>query len=209
MRLTEPMTLATDVAMGLMTLWLGARLLRAGAAGAPWSVTLWGGMFLATAVASFAGGVHHGFVQFLQPSTARTLWTATLLATGLASACLLGAAAMAGTTGLVQRVLLVFVILKLLAYAWWVSGHDDFLFVIYDYGSALALTMIVAWLSKTGSMTAALPWLNAGAATAVVAALIQAFRLAPHPQFNHNDLFHVVQMLALYLLYRGGMLFRA
>jgi len=40
------------------------------------------------------------------------------------------------------------------------------------------------------------------------AALVQAFRLAPHPQFNHNDLFHVVQMGALYLLYRGGMLFR-
>jgi hypothetical protein len=41
-----------------------------------------------------------------------------------------------------------------------------------------------------------------------VAALIQVLRIAPHPQFNHNDLFHVVQTGALYLLYRGGLLMR-
>lgn len=26
-----------------------------------------------------------------------------------------------------------------------------------------------------------------------------------HRHFNHNDIFHVVQMLSLYLLYRGGL----
>ncbi len=208
MRITEPMTMVTDYLMGALAAWCAAKLFRAGASGAPLSVTVWGGVFLGTALASFAGGTHHGFVQVLQPSTARALWKATLLATGLASACLLGAAALAGSSGVLQRALLVLVVVKLIAYVWWMTGHDDFMFVIYDYGSALLLTMVVAWLSKTGGMTAALPWLNAGAAVAVVAALIQAFKLAPHPHFNHNDLFHVVQMVALYLLYRGGLLFR-
>jgi hypothetical protein len=208
-RVTEPMTMITDYAMGALAVWLAARLFRAGVAGAPLSVTLWGGLFLATAVASFVGGSYHGFIQFLQPATGNTLWKITLYATGFGSACLLGAAALAGTAGTLQRVLLVLVLVKLAVYCWWMAAHDDFLFVIYDYGSALLLTMVVAWVSKTGGMTAALPWLNAGAAVAVVAALIQALRIAPHPRFNHNDLFHVVQMVALYLLYRGGLLFRS
>jgi len=180
----------------------------AGAAGAPLSVVLWGGVFLCTAIASFVGGSYHGFIQFLPPATGHTLWKVTLYATGFGSACLLGAAALAGTSGTLQRVLLAIVVFKLLFYLWWASTHDDFLFVIYDFGSALAATMLVAWLSKTGGMTAALPWLNAGAAVAVTAALIQAFKLAPHRHFNHNDLFHVVQMASLYLLYRGGMVFK-
>lgn len=208
MRVTEPMTMITDYAMGALALVLAVRLLRAGAAGGQVSVLLWGGVFVCTGLASFAGGTYHGFIQALQPSTAALLWKTTLYATGVGSACLLGAAALAGTSGTAQRVLLVVVVAKLAAYLWWMSSHDDFLFVIYDYGSALAATMVVAWLSKTGGMTASLPWLNAGAAVAVVAALIQAMKLAPHPQFNHNDLFHVVQMGALYLLYRGGLHFR-
>jgi hypothetical protein len=34
---------------------------------------------------------------------------------------------------------------------------------------------------------------------------VQARRLAPHRLFNHNDLYHVIQMVALYAFYRGGL----
>jgi len=33
---------------------------------------------------------------------------------------------------------------------------------------------------------------------------VQHGRLAPHPAFNHNDLFHVIQTLGLWLFYAGG-----
>jgi hypothetical protein len=45
-------------------------------------------------------------------------------------------------------------------------------------------------------------------AVSVVAGVIQYAHLAPHEHFNHNDSFHVVQMVAIYLLYRGGLLLR-
>jgi hypothetical protein len=208
MKIAEPMTMATDYAMGALAAVLAVRLLRAGSASGQMSILLWGGVFVCTALASLLGGASHGFVHVLSPSTNGALWRATLFATGVGSACLLGAAAFAGTSGWLQRILLAVVIVKLVAYVWWMASHNDFIFVIVDYGTALAATMIVAWLSRTGGMAAAVPWLNAGAAVAVVAALIQALKLAPHPQFNHNDLFHVVQMGASYLLYRGGLLLR-
>lgn len=208
MTITEPMTMVTDYLMGGMATILAARLARHDAAGHRAPVLLWAGLFACTALASFLGGTYHGLIQMLSQSTGHMLWQGTLYATGVGSACLLGAAAVAGTAGMLRRVLLAAVAVKLLAYLWWMSSHTDFLFVIVDYGSALLATMIVAWTSRTGGMRAALPWLNAGAAVAVVAALIQALKLAPHPQFNHNDLFHVVQMGALYLLYRAGLLLR-
>jgi hypothetical protein len=39
-----------------------------------------------------------------------------------------------------------------------------------------------------------------------VAGIVQARRLALHRLFNHNDLYHVIQMVALYTFYRGGLL---
>ena len=33
---------------------------------------------------------------------------------------------------------------------------------------------------------------------------MQASGFAPHPSFNHNDLYHVIQVAAMFLLYRGA-----
>jgi 4-amino-4-deoxy-L-arabinose transferase-like glycosyltransferase len=41
-----------------------------------------------------------------------------------------------------------------------------------------------------------------------VGALVQVLRVGPLGPFNHNDLFHVVQMVGLWLFYRAGRLFR-
>ena len=47
-------------------------------------------------------------------------------------------------------------------------------------------------------------WLITGVLVSLVAAIVQARRLALHRHFNHNDLYHVIQMAALYAFYRGG-----
>jgi hypothetical protein len=49
-------------------------------------------------------------------------------------------------------------------------------------------------------------WIVAGVLVSLVAGLLQARRVGWHRHFNHNDLFHVIQMIAVYLLYRGGTL---
>ena len=42
----------------------------------------------------------------------------------------------------------------------------------------------------------------------MLAALFEQGRVSIHPQFDHNDLYHVIQTAAMYLLYRGGLLLR-
>jgi hypothetical protein len=159
-------------------------------------------------VAAFLGGTYHGFIQWMPESAGRVLWKATLLATGLGSACLLGAAVTAATAGAFQRALLVIVAAKLLFYVWTIATRDQFTLVIADYGTALAAVLLAAWVIRPSGLTPAAWWITGGVAVAIVAGGIQWAHLAPHARFNHNDLFHVVQMASLYLLYRGGLLLR-
>ena len=44
----------------------------------------------------------------------------------------------------------------------------------------------------------------AGVALSIVGALVQASGFTLHEHFNHNDLYHVIQTVAVILLYRGA-----
>jgi hypothetical protein len=47
-------------------------------------------------------------------------------------------------------------------------------------------------------------WILAGVGVSVLAAGVQASGLALHRHFNHNDLYHVIQIAAMILLYAGA-----
>lgn len=208
MRITEPMTMITDYAMGALAVVLAVRLLSDAAAARQLSGRLWAAAFVMTALAAVVGGTYHGFIEWMPGATGRLVWKATLVATGLGSACLLSAAVLAATTGALQRALLAAVLIKLGFYLWTIAAKDQFKLVIVDYGAALAAILVAAWFIRPTGLTPATWWITAGVGMAVVAGVIQWARLAPHVRFNHNDLFHVVQMVSLYLLYRGGLLLR-
>ncbi len=55
---------------------------------------------------------------------------------------------------------------------------------------------------RIGGSTPAASWLIAGVVVSGAGAAVQLKRVAPHPRFNHNDLYHVIQVAALYLFYR-------
>ncbi len=75
------------------------------------------------------------------------------------------------------------------AYAAWMTVHDSFLWVCVDYGITLVL-LLFAYRSR---------WVVASVAVAAVAV---AFQQAPIP--FHNDVYHAVQLVAMWLLYRAG-----
>ena len=87
--------------------------------------------------------------------------------------------------------------LKLIAYWWWMLGRDDFIYVVIDTGIAFAAVAAMHLWRFNG-------WILAGVAVSVAAAAVQASGFAPHPGFNHNDLYHVIQLAAMFLLYRGA-----
>jgi hypothetical protein len=101
--------------------------------------------------------------------------------------------------------ILAFAAVKLVVYLREVARRPVFRIAAADYGAALAILLAGAvWMLRRDAP--GMRWLIAGVLVSLVAAIVQARRLAPHRQFNHNDLYHVIQMVALYAFYRGGTL---
>ena len=200
--------MVTDYLLAALGVWFGWRLLSGGRRAGESSRVLWGASFLAMAVAAAAGGTAHGFAEFLGEVEGTWVWKLTTFSIGLASATMLSAAVVARLAGAARVALLSLIVAKLAIYLAWMSVHDDFRFVVYDYvPSMLALVLLLA-LPGRHARQAGAGWVAAGVAVSFAAAAVQRSGFSLHQQFNHNDLYHVIQMAGLYLLYRGGMLLR-
>jgi hypothetical protein len=192
--ISEPMTLATDYALALITGALGLRLIAQSAGES--SRRFWALAFLALALAAALGGTYHGFAV-------QALWKPTLLAIGIASFAMVVGSATATTSGALRRALLAAAVVKLVVYSAWMLAHDDYIWVVADSGIALAVVAVlhaVRWRSPEAR------WILCGVALSFAAAAVQASGFALHRNFNHNDLYHVVQAAAMVLYYWGARL---
>ena len=188
--------MATDYLLAVAATYFAVKLWRA-------SVRAWAFAFAFTALASFTGGTYHGIGPHLHPKMDAALWKMTVFAIGLASFFLLTGAVVAMTEGTPRRALMLVALLIFVAYATWMIWHDEFKYVIADYGITL---VAVAILSAVRARSPASRWILASIVVAVVAAAVQQLRLGLHPQFDHNATYHVIQVASLWLLYRGGSL---
>jgi len=205
----EPATLITDwllaACAGTWAVWLTSNATTRGASGVP--TLIWGIAFAATAVGAFAGGVVHGFQRRMGVRWTRALWRATLHLVALANAAFLAATVLAFADSTVRAIGLGVTGFKLVVVSGLLARDPRFAVVLADSLVTLAAAFALQGAAWWSHGAASVPWVFGGLGLSVVAAAIQALRLAPHEHFNHNDLYHVVQVGALWLLYRGGLLF--
>lgn len=203
MAISEPSTLITDYLLGGVTAVLTWRLfvLRAPREAA---IRYWAGALAATAVGSFAGGTYHGFGPTIAPWSASLLWTITTLAMGVASFLLIASAVTAAFAGTTRRAIIVLTAIKLMVYSWWMMTHDAFVYVICEYGSTLLFVLVLLAANRVRGQDGHRRFLAGGILISIVAAGLQQSGIRLHKHFNHNDLMHVVQMGAVWLLYEGG-----
>lgn len=203
--ITEPATLVTDYLLAAFAAVLSWKL-RSGGAPQRW----WAAGLAATAAAGLSGGTVHGFVRVLPAAVTSLLWLLTLellVLSGLAVALATLAATPMATR--VRRSVTGLVVLAFLAYAAWVPARPFFAVAIVAYGLSLVGVAVVEGNRWWRQRAPASAWLLAGVAVSVAAAVVQQSGWAPHRSFNHNDLFHVIQAGALWLLYRGAALSRS
>ncbi len=165
---------------------------------------MWGFALAAVATASFAGGTYHGFTEDLSASTARMLWKLTTLSMGVASFFLLASTFTASFRAPVRNWLFAAAAVKLAVYVVWMLGHDDFAYVIYDYGSTLLVVLVLSVAGRVQGSRGHRLRIIGGIAVSIAAAVLQQSGIRLHGHFNHNDLMHVVQMAGVWLLYQGG-----
>jgi len=186
----EPMTLATDYLLAAVSAWAAISVLRARAGRRSW---LWWGIAPAAwALAAAIGGTHHGFALNM-------LWQPTVFVAGAASAAMLVGSAHATTTGTLQHFLRGFAALKLLVFWAWVAQDARFIWVVIDSGVAFALVALLHILRRDSAWR----WIAGGVGLSLAAGAAQASKVDLHPHFNHNDLYHLIQLAAILAFHRG------
>jgi hypothetical protein len=202
--ITEPTTLATDYVLGTLCAVLAWRLRDVAHRTDQRAVALWALAFAVTAFGSFAGGTYHGFSTVLPAAVADAIWTMTTISVGLAACLLLSATLTAAVGSRARRWLLFGVWAQFAVYATWMLSHDAFVNVIVEYGAAMLLILLLQ-IATTGLRRApSARWIAAGVTVTIAAAAVQQSGFDLLRNLNHNDLQHLVQMVAVFLLYKGG-----
>jgi len=200
---TELTTAATDAVLGLLCLAVFLRFL-AIRVNATWKRALWCWVFGLLGLASVLGAVVHGLE--LSASVVAVLWRPLYLSLGLAVALFLiggihdwrgEAAARALLPWAVGIGASFFALTQLL-------GGAFLIFVIYEATAMVATLAMYVFLSTTGRLAGA-GMITLGIGLSIVAAAVQASALSVRliVPFDHNGLFHLVQLAATAALANG------
>jgi hypothetical protein len=165
--------------------------------------TLWVRGLVLFAVAGALGALVHGFD--LDPRTRELLWQPLYLTLGAALAFFSAGAIGDWRGDVAARRALPF--LLVLAFAFYLltrlSGGKFLVFVIFEAAALLFALAVYARLAFTGRRGAAL--VVSGLVLSLLGGVLQASTLSLHAvwEFNHNGLYHLVQLVGIGFLVAG------
>lgn len=189
---SEPITALTDFVLAAITAFWALLIFRSSHQRAS---RLFAAALAAAALATLTGGLYHTFPGQL-------LWKATALSAGLVSFFLGSSVALAFLSSAVARIARIILLAQFCVYAIAALFIDDFWVVIADYGSVMVAILVVCAIRWSN---AAARWIAAAILISFAASALQMSSIRVGP-LNHNDVYHVVDVVALYCFYRGGIL---
>jgi hypothetical protein len=203
---TEPMTVATNAVLAVLAFVFAGRLAYEAAAERSAAAGCLAAAMFATGCAAFIGALAHATDPARNEALRERFWRGALYTTGVIGAASVASVAFFAARGSLRTAVLAFAGIKLVVFMRRVSRQPEFRIAAADYGGALAIVLVGAAYEAFRRRAPGMAWLIVGVLVSLVAGIVQARRLAPHRHFNHNDLYHVIQMAALYAFYRGGAL---
>jgi len=182
---------------------LAARLATSGRRGAK-ARSAWAVAFAIGAVAAFAGGTEHGIRPWRDQCTRALLRQCAFLGSAMAGLLLVAGVTWETTSGRPRRLLLAGLGLLL----WIELAVVARTFAAREAAVAgamnIALLLALALYGARGGDARLLRWLAGGMALAAAGLVVQVAGIAPHADFNENDLCHVLLTAALWPFYRAG-----
>ena len=198
----SPTTVITNYMMGCIGLYLGWQTLQI--QGSLFHI-LWACSFFSLSLGAFLGGSHYVFGHRLPNYIAKVIWMLTLIFIGITGLFLAGSAATFYINETGKFGLMLGSAILVIKYVLGLSKNDTFDHAIKIYVTLIILALIgfipaFFSLGYTGALQIVI-----GLLVNLSAAGVQASGLRLHKHFNHNDLFHVIQILGMILIYRGGL----
>lgn len=206
MIISEPVTTLTDYGLaGEALIFAGLLLKRKDKSLISPPILFWAAAFVGVAIAALCGGTYHGFSLSLSMNAKWELWRGIIFALSFTSGCML-AAAVSELPQWVRWWGWGAIALKSALYLSWTALHPNFVYSIIDYLSAMLLLLLLQIRTTDRQVDGrnSAGWMIAGVLGSLIAAGVQGIGFKGAEYFNQNDLYHLVQMVALYFFYRGA-----
>ena len=200
---TEQTTAATDLLICVVAVAGLAYLWRRGPTGL--RALLWRSVFVLLAIASLLGAIAHGIE--LGQAVYTWIWRATYLALALVVAAFL-VAAIRDVFGdaTARRVTPLLLVVALGSFALFVAYPENFRpFILYEAVAMLLALAGFVFLTVKGSLAGS-GWIATSIAVNMIAAAVQASGSVSFTliwPFDHNGVFHMIQIVGIALLIRG------
>ena len=206
--MTQPTTAITDYLLAAVALASWWSTLRRDRSDPQQARRMWAWAFAALALAAVTGGTYHGFVASVATPAGAALWKATVFLMGIMDLLMLCGSFTAALDRRWRRYAVAAAVAKFLVYAAWMACHNDYRYVVYDYAPSMLAILLIHALPGSFRDDPGARSILVGLLLSFVAAGVQLSRLTFHAHFNHNDLYHVIQIGAIVMLYRGARLLR-
>jgi len=205
LELTRPAVSLTDYAIAVECAVFAVLLARQAAADQvlrKWLVLF----FVSIAAASLLGGTMHGFFEYSTSPIRTILWIATLMAILVTSFATWSIAAIIQLQSRASRRVQGFALAQILVLSVVVLFISrEFVIAIVAYLPATLFLLIALSLAYRRRRESALAWGVAGLVLTFLGAAVQQLRIAVHPVYlDHNALYHVIQFVALWMIYRSA-----
>ena len=201
---TEKTTAVTDILLALVAIvaicylqWLKAHGI--------WRINIWSWAFGFIAFSSFLGAIAHGLE--MTESAHQWIWNFLNLGLGLAvSMFVIGVAYDVWGPTVARKILpwMVGIALGFYIITRFFQGIF-FVFIVFEAFALMFAGCAYGWLEFKGQLSGA--WIMAvGILVSIVAAVIQATKISPIKvifEFDHNGIFHMVQILGILCLVLG------
>lgn len=173
----------------------------------------WALSFLFLGIGALLGGISHGFAHLKgEFALLDRAWPFTVMSIAMASFYLFLTIAMEYFPRY-RNILFILAYFKIMAFLLLMFGYPkkyfgefqtvSFNLVILDYAPVMLLLLgMNAWEFLKKKLQAA-KLMTIGIVLSILGTLIQMSGFGFHQHFNHNDIYHVFQMVAIYLMYKS------
>lgn len=201
----EPMTAFTDLLITAMGIYFCRELFTHFGETAAEFHRYWGWAFFMAGFGAFLGAVSHGIGPHFSPMIKKSLWKLTTLSVGGVAVFFLLTVVHLFPELSMNVWIKSIPIAAYLIYAVVIFKNDRFLNVILFYVPAMIVVLIAMLYSQFSLGLAGAGFVSIGILISFAGAGIQASKAGFHKHFNHNDLYHVIQMIGMWFFYKGAL----
>lgn len=196
------MTFFTDIVLALFSLYLGKRINDQFKISKNSAQRLWSLGFFMLALASLLGGIYHGMGSQMSPDMAKLSWKFTTYFIGLTGFYMVYGSGLQHLPVSKFKWLKILIQIKLIVYLVVVSKFSTFNIVIANYMPDMLFLLALHFYTFSKDKNKENMWIVYGILISFASSVLQQLKIGIHMHFNHNDLYHVLQMVAVYMYYK-------